>query len=57
MKRIKELRDLKFRFILGKTLKFCDNPNKVENVRVPVWLGGTKYANVYWTVEKNKFEV
>ena len=56
-KRIKELRDLKFRFILGKTLKFCDNPNKVENVRVPVWLGGTKYANVYWTVEKNKFEV
>ena len=56
-KRIKVLRDLKFRFILGKTLKFSDNRSKVENVRVPIYLGGTKYATVYWTVKKSKFEV
>ena len=56
-KRIKILRDLKFRFILGKTLKFSDNPNKVENVRVEVHLGGKKYAVVTWDVKKSKFEV
>lgn len=56
-RRIKVLRDLKFRFILGKTLKFSDNRNKVENVRIPIHLGGTKYATVYWTTKKSKFEV
>ena len=53
-KAIRVLRELKYRFILGKTLKFADKrETKVENVTVDVPVEG-KLIRVFWTVEKNK---
>jgi hypothetical protein len=51
-RRIKRLRDLKFRFIMGKTLKFSDDRRtKVENVIVPVPIVGLSKVRVHWKVE------
>ena len=58
MSRIKNLRDLKFRLILGKTLKFSDNRGrKIENVSVKYPVVGLNYVNVFWKVYKTKFEI
>ena len=58
-KDINRLRELKYRFILGKTLKFCDKRNtKVENVTVHVPIGmTTDKLIVTWRMIKNKIEV
>jgi len=57
MRRIDILRSLKYRFILGKSMKFCDNrQTKVENVRVSVPIGDANLT-VYWTMNKNRVEV
>ena len=57
-KKIKRLRDLKFRLILGKTLKFSDNRRtKIENVQVKYPVVGLNYVNVFWKVYKSKFEI
>ena len=58
VQRIKRLRDLKFRLILGKTLKFSDKRDtKIENVVVKYPVSGLNYVNVFWKVYKSKFEV
>ena len=58
MSRIKKLRDLKFRLILGKTLKFSDNRGtKIENVSVKYPVVGLNYVNVFWKVYKSRFEI
>ncbi len=55
---IKRLRDLKFRLILGKTLKFSDNrKTKIENVSVKYPVSGLNYVNVFWKVYKTRFEI
>ena len=56
---IHKLRELKYRFILGKSLKFCDDRDtKVENVRVFVPIGMTMdKLLVTWSMDKNKVEV
>jgi len=56
---IHRLRELKYRFILGKTLKFCDQRNtKVENVRVDLPVGMTMNKLVVsWKMIKNRVEV
>ena len=54
------LRELKYRFILGKSLKFCDaRDKKVENVRVdiPVDYHSTNKIVVTWNMIKSKVEV
>lgn len=56
---IHRLRELKYRFILGKSLKFCDIRNtKVENVRVdlPVDMTMNKLV-VSWKMIKNRVEI
>lgn len=58
MSAIKKLRDLKFRLILGKTLKFSDNRRtKIENVSVKYPVSGLNYVNVFWKVYKTRFEI
>ena len=58
MSRVKRLRDLKFRLILGKTLKFSDDrKTKIENVSVKYPVVGLNYVNVFWKVCKTKFEI
>jgi len=56
---IHKLRELKYRFILGKSLKFCDDRDtKVENVRVFVPIGMTMdKLLVTWSMDKNKVEI
>lgn len=57
-KRIKNLRDLKFRFIMGKTLKFSDDRRtKVENVVVPIPIVGLSKVRVHWKVEKSEVDL
>lgn len=57
-KRIKDLREIKFRFILGKTLKFTDTKGKkVENVRVKLPLDESHNLTVYWTMCKTRYEI
>ena len=61
-KDIKTLRDLKFRFILGKTLKFSDKQrSKVENVRVSMPVKTTAdykgKLGVSWRFEKTTVEI
>ena len=56
-KNVITLRDLKYKFILGKSMKFCDNRRtKVENVRVQVPIGD-KTLTVFWTMDKNIVEI
>ena len=51
------LRDLKYRFILGKSMKFCDDRRtKVENVRAQIPIGD-KSLTVFWTMDKNTVEL
>ena len=58
MSAIKKRRDLKFRLILGKTLKFSDNRRtKIENVSVKYPVSGLNYVNVFWKVYKTRFEI
>ncbi len=59
---IKVLRDMKFRFILGKTLKFSNQrDSKVENVRAYLPLrtavGNKSQVSVSWKMEKTTVEV
>lgn len=56
--RIDYLRVLKYRFILGKSLKFCDQRDtKVENVRVKVPITGDSGLQVFWTMCKSRIDV
>lgn len=56
-KDIARLRFLKYRFILGKTLKFSNTRDtKVENVREKVAVVNS-YLTVFWTMNKSKIDV
>ena len=58
LQRIKTLRDLKFRFIMGKTLKFSDDRRtKVENVVVSIPVAGLSKVRVHWKVEKSEVDL